>query len=394
MKKFLLATLIVSTFISLASAQRSPVTLMQLGKLTESNGSAGDEFGYYAAISGDTAVINRYYNPTDGASMAVDVFVKGSSGWQNMTPTATLAGSDGSVEFYGVAISGNTVVALGFDTSTQTGGTYVFVKPAGGWIGTVTETAVIGVSDYVNISGDTILIGGSGLYDVFVKPAGGWKNTSTPNATLAVPFISQYYESMAIGGNTIVIGESGNFGYQGTVYVYSKPAGGWRGTLNPTATLLASNAHPNDYLGSSVAVSGNTIVAGAVGVNQLAGAVYVYVEPSGGWVDMDETAELTGSSTFELGYSVGISGNAVVAGAPYTTVDFNQFQGAAYVYLKPTGGWKSTSTPTAELTAGDGAAGTDLGWKVGISGGAILATAPYASIGLNGAEGAAYVFGK
>ena len=67
-----------------------------------------------------------------------------------------------------------------------------------------------------------------------------------------------------------------------------------------------------------------------------------------------------GGATSELGLSVAVSGDTVVAGAPAPTVNGHAAQGAAYVFVKPAGGWAS-ATETAKLTASDGAAGDDLG---------------------------------
>ena len=136
--------------------------------------------------------------------------------------------------------------------------------------------------------------------------------------------------------------------------------------------------------GWSVAVSGNTVVAGAhnheVGSNPGQGAAYVFVMPTTGpWVNATQTAELTasdGQPGDELGYSVAISGNTIVAGARPRQVEGHDDQGAAYVYTEPSGGWVTTSADTAELTASDGYTDDNLGDSVAVSGTTIVAGAP------------------
>src|SRR6202008_1659561 len=103
----------------------------------------------------------------------------------------------------------------------------------------------------------------------------------------------------------------------------------------------ASDALAFDNLGASVAVSGNTIVAGTpfhkVGGNAYQGAVYVFTEPVGGWSPAIQAAELTASNGAEndnLGWSVAVSGDTIVAGAIQ-----HDGQGAVYVFTKPGGGW-------------------------------------------------------
>jgi hypothetical protein len=89
---------------------------------------------------------------------------------------------------------------------------------------------------------------------------------------------------------------------------------------------------------------------------------------------------------------VAVSGNTVVAGAPSATVGGNAGQGAAYVFVKPASGWVS-ATETDKLTAADGAANDKLGWSAAAdSGNTVVAGAPYAAVEGNPAAGAAYVF--
>jgi hypothetical protein len=170
---------------------------------------------------------------------------------------------------------------------------------------------------------------------------------------------------VAISGNTVVV--------QG--YVFVKPATGWT-SMTQTATLSPSDPSSAIGFGSSVAIDGNTIVIGAneanEGSNVSQGAVYVFVEPPGGWVDMTETAKLTASDGVayqQLGHSVGVSGNTVVAGT-YTSV-----AGAtkAYAFVEPAGGW-ANGTQTAELTGGGDVATSFIAWWVAIDGGTIVTT--------------------
>jgi hypothetical protein len=89
-----------------------------------------------------------------------------------------------------------------------------------------------------------------------------------------------------------------------------------------------------------------------------------------------------------FGQSAGISGNAIVIGAPGTAVGANQGQGAAYVFNKPASGWKN-SMNASQLVASDGTANASFGLSSAISGATIVAGA----IGSNNSPGTAYVFG-
>jgi hypothetical protein len=165
--------------------------------------------------------------------------------------------------------------------------------------------------------------------------------------------------AVAIGGNTVAASPVG-----GSVYVYVKPAGGWR-SMTQSVVLTPSNPTVAPNFGSSIAIAGNTIVVGCdqatVGSNSLQGALYVYVEPAGGWTNMTETAILTASDGVAydlLGVSVAIDGNTIVGGS----------DSEADVFVKPAGGWV-TGTQTAKLTY---TGPTQLG-RVAVAGNTVVA---------------------
>src|SRR5262249_44571024 len=203
--------------------------------------------------------------------------------------------------------------------------------------------------------------------------------------------------AVAISGNTVVAGApnvttAGVSQFQGAAYVFVKPASGWT-DMTQTAKLTASHGTYADYLANSVAIDGNTVVAGAPGHAASNGAAYVFVKPAGGWADTTETAELTGGTFGDLlGYSVAISGNTVAAGAP-PRPEYNR-TGKTYLFLKPKSGWKSTFNFNGRLQASDGAVNDYLGYSVGVSGGTVVAGAHGANIDSHSQQGAAYVFAR
>jgi hypothetical protein len=73
-------------------------------------------------------------------------------------------------------------------------------------------------------------------------------------------------------------------------------------------------------------------------------------------------------------------------------VGLNGTQGALYVFVRPAGGWESTSIPSAELTAFDGATNDLLGSSAGIWGDTVVGGAPVHTVGINGNQGGAYAF--
>ena len=406
---------------------------IQQAKLTAADGAANDNLGFSVAVSGHTIVASAPFATVNGNAQqgAVYVFLAPKSGWTNATQTAKLTiadgaagdnlGASGGLGSNGVGISGNTIVAGAAALSGQPhpGAVYVFVEPRGGWR-SETETAKLTPSDTapgdnfgwsVGISGATIVAGspfvtvngndGQGAAYVFVEPRGGWRDqTQIAKLTASDGAAGDNLGwSVGISGDTIVTGApiaavNGN-SQQGAAYVFVERRRGWRDQTQ-IAKLTASDGAPGETLGSDVAISGDTIVAGEPDENgtPTPGAVYVFGEPRHGWRNETQIAELTSSDGVPgdlLGASVAIDGHTVVAGAPFATVNSNPFQGAAYVFAEPRRGW-ANETETAKLTASDGATNDSLGAMVGSSNETVVAGTPFATINGNAGQGAAYVF--
>lgn len=242
-------------------SRSAAASAFQTAELTASDGQSGSYVGNSVAISGNTVVVgapgvSSFSEVVPGAAY---VYVKPSSGWENMTQVAKLTASDnGSSNGFGynVAISGNVIVA-----NSNLPEVYVFVEPAGGWKD-MTETAILTVPSVglapclcgqVAIDGDTIVVGspldGIGNYgsmEVFSKPAsGGWKNASEPNAVLMeadAQSEEQSFHTVAINGGTVVgqgVELNGN-NFEYAVYVFLQSENGWNGDYTPQAVLSST----------------------------------------------------------------------------------------------------------------------------------------------------------
>ena len=312
---------------------------------------------------------------------------------------ATLKASDGTPDDgFGlpVAISGGTIVVGAKDAAVGgvepfAGAAYVFVKPPGGWAGTVAEAAKLIPSDSfsnmmfgftVSVSGDTAVVG-TWLEDtayVYVKPAAGWAGTLTESARLTPSTANasgDQVHSVAIDGDTVVYGETtAGSVQQGSAWIFLKPSGGWAGNIADSAHLTPSVGASEDEFGFSVAVSGNTAVVSAPFADPS--SAYVFVEPPGGWAGtLQESAKLTASDDEpgdHLGYAVAISGDTVVAGAPGDDLpaSIGPDQGSAYVFVKPAGGWTGPATESAKLTASDANSSDGFGQSIAIDGDTIV----------------------
>ena len=311
-----------------------------------------DGFGSSIAFDGETIVVGAPFD--DSKKGAAYLFVKPGDGWDNpngtdpvdLTDPAKLTAPNAAVEDefgYSVAMDGNTVVVGAYsDDSTDT-------------------------------DGNTVANSGSAY--VFTKPGNAWVSTSTA-ATLTASDAAagdEFGSSVAVDGNTIVVGASGDDGdaleFTGSAFVFVKPNGGWVST-STAAKLIAYTRGNQDYFGRSVAIDGDTIVVGADGQESNKGSAFVFAEPSGGWVNNTETAKLTASvrsGGHRFGFSVALDGDTVVVGA-YGEASS---RGSAYAFTMPGTGW-ATGTETAQLTASDAADNDRFGSSVAIDGDTVV----------------------
>ncbi len=250
--------------------------------------------------------------------------------------------------------------------------------------------------------------------------------------------------SVAVAGDTVVVGATGedssttgvnstpneSAANSGAVYVFVRSAGVWtqQAYLKPAAV---GTTQAGDNFGYSVAVSGDTVVVGAVyedssttGVNSTpndsggivfnSGAAYVFVRSAGVWTQqayLKPAAVGTTQADDRFGRSVAVSGDTVVVGADSedsSTTGVNSTpnesaadSGAAYVFVRSAGVWTQQAylKPAAVGTtqAGDG-----FGISVAVSGDTVVVGADSedsSTTGVNStpnegapASGAAYVF--
>jgi len=337
--------------------------------------SEHDTFGYAVAVSGNTMVV-------------------GAQGGDGVIPPAlpTAAGLTFDTVAAYVAISGDTV-AIGAPAHThpgqppQSGAVYVFQKVNGAWIQqaelhspTPSDLGNIGIDQSIGINGNTIVVGDSGDFfnlpavDVFTRTNGVWQNT----AALQVPDDFLFLvTSVAIDGNTVVAGSTGSdgagvpFGGAGAAYVFALKNGQW----TKQATLAATDPSSGGQFGFSVSVKNSVITVGAIrqpGKTVFSGAAYVFTGEEGVWV---QKAKLQGNDSADFdqfGNSVSVSGETVLTGADQHSVGADIGAGTAYVFTGELGQWKLV----AEVSASDVPGGT-FAQSVAIQNSTLIIGAPF-----------------
>lgn len=393
-----------------------------------SGGSASNYFGASVAIDGDVAVVGQPFSGTGTQPPGTAfVFVRSGGVWSQAAELQPSASQPLDYFGWAVAVSGDTVVVgapheTAFDLIDE-GIAFVYTRPAGGWSGTLTPSAVLegpatnGQPDTtgfsVAISNNTAAVGATGTGNagavfVYAKPALGWSGALLPSGQLVSSDGSagdDLGSSVGISGDTVVGGArnaaNGSTASGGKAYVWVKPAGGWNPAANlETAELLPTDPVKSGSFGGAISIDGANVVVGNPYANSsdptLHQKGYVFVQPASGWSGtLNEDAQLLGAdvtNAFFFGQSVSISGSTAVIGAFFADTYFTSSEGAAYVFDKPSTGWSGSIYSSAKVYRGSGPAADAFGNSVAISGTTILIGAPGETIGGNPSQGAVHVF--
>ncbi len=405
------------------SESTEATSLNEVKKLLASDAEAGDNFGWSVALSGDTAVVGAFREDAGGIDAgAVYIFQRSEGGADNWGQVTKLTASDAAAgDQFGakVAVSGDTAVAGAFLEDAgggNAGAAYIFQRSEGGadnWGQVKKLTAsdaeagdIFGVS--VAVSGDTAVVGASsadarglnaGAAYVFQRDQGGadnWGQVTKLTASDAEAG-DQLGIRVAISGDTAVVGanheDAGGID-AGAAYIFQRDQGGadhW----GQVKKLTASDAEAGDSFGFSVAVSGDTAVAGAYREDaggDFVGAAYVFQRDQGGadnWSQVTKLVASVAEAGDNFGWSVAVSGDTAVVGTSHGIFP-DSGPGAAYVFQRDHGGADNWGQVT-KLTASDAQAGDEFGQSVAISGDTAVVGANHEGTG-GDFVGAAYVF--
>ncbi len=199
---------------------------------------------------------------------------------------------------------------------------------------------------------------------------------------------SEFGASVAIDGDTMIVGSPGEQTEQGALYIFVKQNGTWQ----QQQRLVANDGAANDHLGFCVAISGNTVLAGAYGADingQFSqGAAYSFKRTGTVWSQELKFIAFDGAQPDVYGYSVALDGDTAAIGAAYDQVGNNALQGSVYTYQRSGGVWAFQQ----KLTATDGAASDGFGTSLDLEGNTLLVGAWMDSSFIASNHGSAYVF--
>lgn len=370
-------------------------------KLLASDGAASDDFGESVSIFGDYALIGAYVDDDNGSSSgSAYVFHYDGTNWIQQ---AKLTASDGSAyDYFGysVSLSGEyaLISAVGeYDSDSSYGSVYVFHYDGSTW----SQQAILTASDgtyydffgnSVFLSGDYALIGA--MYDdnggsayIFYNDGDAWteqaKLTSTDGAVH-----DHFGCSVSLSGDYALIGayEDDDNGYDsGSAYIFHYDGSAW----TQQAKLTASDGDAHESFGRSVSLFGYNSLIGAFADDEngnLSGSAYIFHYNGNDWTQQAKLTASDGASDDRFGLSVSLSGDYALIGA-YGDDGNDYNSGSTYIFNDDGTTW----TQQAKLTASDGAYLDYFGRSVSLSG-------DYALIGVYGdddngnSSGSAYVF--
>jgi len=176
----------------------------------------------------------------------------------------------------------------------------------------------------------------------------------------------------------------------GSLYVFERNQQG-PDAWGEIAVVHASDGQPGDGLGESAALSAASFIAGAHHDDDVApdsGAAYVFAFQGDAWDEQASVGASDGAPDDRFGSAVAMSGERVVVGAPGAD-DLGEGAGAAYVLDRNHGGadhWGQV----AKLMAADGAPGDAFGQALALDGIRAFIAAPLADHGASD-SGAVYV---
>ena len=252
-----------------------------------------------------------------------------------------------------------------------------FVRPD-----TTVEFGILSFGKAVGISGDQALIASSlpNVNSVWIMQQAGDVWGQEGEILALQEQVSQVFgHSLAVDGDAAVVGGL-SYSYNGATnggiaYAYQRSGDSWAGV----ATLTPDDIQGQDEFGISVGIDGDLIIAGSHKDDDRAtdaGAAYIFRQNGGSWIQEAKLHPTDSTENVRLGWSVSVSGDYAIAGAPFELNGIG-IQGTAYIFERTS---ENEWAQAARLDAINPSLAEGFGWDVVING-------DVAMVGANGAHG-------
>jgi hypothetical protein len=402
-------TIFLSALLFLVSLTTNTLAAATEDKLLASDGTSGDYFGRSVSIFGNNAIVGADGADPDGdLSGAAYIYELQGNSWVEQQKLTASDGSASNHFGWSVSISDNNAIVgayYGDGNVADSGAAYIYHFDGSSWVEQQKLIASDGTSadyfgDSVSISGDFAIVGayadddngsGSGSAYIFHFDGSSWVEQQKLIASDGAG--SDWFgKSVTISSNYAIVGaplddDLGNV--SGSAYIFYYDGVNWL----EVQKLTASDGAASDRFGASVSISGNYAIIGSTygegfvtGSVTDSGAAYIYFFDGSSWVEQQKLFAYNEEYHNLFGNTVSIEGDNAIVGARKFNGTGNGL-GAAYIFHYDGSSWL-----TAEmLSASDGADGDYLGNSVSIFGNKALAGAYFDDD--NGAlSGSAFVF--
>ncbi len=322
-------------------------TWIQSQKLTASDASLQDQFGFVASLANNRFVIGAHFDDSNGSqSGSVYVFDNNGNEWNQSQKVLAVAGNEGNKRFgFSVSISGNSALIGAPDDNSDGnnfGSVYIFNFVGNSWILSQKLTA------------------------------------SDPEAD------DRFGNSVSVFGNRALIGAQAvddNGTLSGSAYIFDFDGISW----NQSQKITALDAGESDLFGHSVSLSGNRALIGARDDDQhgfFSGSAYIFDFDGTSWSQTQKITAFDADQFDEFGISVSLIGNRALIGARDNN---GNTSGSAYIFDFDGNNWNYTKKL---IPLGSGQKGDQFGIRVSLS----VNRALIGATGVNANSGSAYVF--
>ena len=315
----------------------------------------GDWFGSSLAMQGNIAVVgaSEVDCPGDFGCGAVYIYERVGGFW-TLTQILTAADAGQSHRFgEAVDLDGDVIIIGARDLcpggSDGCRAAYIFRRSGSLWV--QEQKLALGESlgrNSVAVSGNTAIVGipwrscstggqiilYCGVTQVFRFNGVSWVQQQT--LAVSPPTFGAYFgTSISIESDRLAVGAPG-YGQSGAVFVY-RLSGSWMLEQVLTGTSV------NGLIGSVVVLKGNLILTGSSYEDCLlgedCGSAFIFRRTGSNWALEDRLTALDESPDTGFGFSLALTSEYAIVGAPFADCDVNTYRGAAYLFRHTPSEW-------------------------------------------------------
>ncbi len=365
-------------------AEQAPLAYAERDKLVSSTGANLGAFGQHLAMNGNTMLV------AGGKEGAAYVFERSGATY---VETARIDPWEGETAWpiNRVALDGDTAVIGSAEYMSWSGVVFVYRRSAQSWtLEKRFESNGEGWGDQLDLQGDTLLLSAPGFdgTPVLAYERSGTTWGDTPQTLTPDTYQPFFGTSIALSGDTAIIGSMLSDASVGAAYVFERENGVWA----QAQRLTAKDRTKSGDFGSTVAIDGDTIVVGARSAAgekpDGSGALYVFDRGQNGFTETTRLLAPPSMILRYLGWSLTMDGDTVLAGSQDDVQGTGSMAGSAYLFERNDGEWSFEQ----RLLPSEGEALAEYGWAVGLSDGFAAVGSPFIDGTSTVDQGAVYLW--